>query len=52
MDDFEVDKQLEIRYKDIFKEIKKLDSKTQEEFLNVATQLIKSFKSIENEKNI
>ena len=52
MDDFEVDKQLEIRYKDIFKEIKKLDSKTQEEFFNVATQLIKSFKSIENEKNI
>ena len=30
MDDFEMDKQLEIKYKDMFKEVQKLDTKTQE----------------------
>lgn len=48
MDDFEVDKQLEIKYQDMFKEIKKLDSKTQNEFFDVVETLIKSFKNIEN----
>ncbi len=51
MDDFEMDKQLEIKYKDMFKEIKKLDAKTQEEFFSVAEKLIKSFKNIENARN-
>ena len=46
MDDFDMDKKLEIKYKEMFKE--KLDKKTQEEFFNVADNLIKSFKSIEN----
>ena len=35
IDDFEMDKKLEIKYKDMFKEIKKLDNKTQEEFFSV-----------------
>ena len=48
MDDFDMDKKLEIKYKETFKEIKKLDKKTQEEFFNVADNIIKSFKSIEN----
>ena len=48
MDDFDMDKQLEIKYKDMFREIKKLDEKTQNEFFNVADNLIKSFKKIEN----
>ena len=43
-----MDKKLEIKYKEMFKEIKKLDKKTQEEFFNVADNIIKSFKSIEN----
>lgn len=29
MDDFEMDKQLEVKYKNMFREIKKLDEKTQ-----------------------
>ena len=48
MDDFELDKQLEIKYKEMFKEIKKLDSKTQEEFFSLAENIIKSFKNIQN----
>lgn len=48
MDDFELDKQLEIKYNEMFREIKKLDKKTQEEFFNVAENIIKSFKNIEN----
>ena len=48
MDDFDMDKKLEIKYKEMFKEIKKLDKKTQEEFFYVADNLIKSFKNIEN----
>ncbi len=32
LDDFKLDKQLEIKYKDMFREIKKLDNKTQKEF--------------------
>lgn len=47
MDDFNMNKQLEIKYKDMFKEIQKLDEKTQEEFFNIAEKLIKSFKNIE-----
>lgn len=48
MDDFELDKQLEIKYNEMFREIKKLDKKTQEEFFNVAENIIKSFKNNEN----
>ena len=48
LDDFDMDKQLEIKYKDMFKEIKKLDSKTQIEFFSVAEKLIESFKTVEN----
>lgn len=51
MDDFDMDKQLEIKYKDMFKEIKKLDAKTQVEFFSVAEKIIKSFKNIENTRN-
>ena len=51
MDDFELDKQLEIKYKEMFKEIKKLDSKTQEEFFSLAENIIKSFKNIKNNAN-
>lgn len=52
MDDFTMDKQLEIKYKDMFKEIKKLDEKTQQEFFSVAEKLIKSFKNIEDNSNL
>lgn len=48
MDDFEMDKQLEIKYKEMFREIKKLDGKTQQEFFNLADSIIKSFKNIED----
>lgn len=48
LDDFDMDKQLEIKYKDMFREIKKLDSKTQIEFFSVAEKLIESFKTVEN----
>ena len=51
MDDFEMDKQLEIKYKDMFKEIKKLDDKTQKEFFSVAEKMIQSFKNIQNNAN-
>lgn len=46
MDDFDMNKQLEIKYKDMFKEIKKLNPKAQQEFFNVAENLIESFKKI------
>lgn len=48
MDDFQMDRKLEIKYKEMFKEIKKLDENTQEEFFNLADNLIKSFKNIED----
>lgn len=48
MDDFEMDKKLEIKYKEMFKEIKKLDEHTQQEFFNLADSIIRSFKNIEN----
>lgn len=51
MDDFDMDKQLEIKYKDMFREIKKLDKKTQQEFFSVAEKIIKSFKNIEDNSN-
>lgn len=50
MDDFEMDKQLEVKYKNMFREIKKLDEKTQKEFFNVAESIIKSFENIEKNK--
>lgn len=46
-----MDKKLEIKYKEMFKEIKTLDKKTQEEFFNVAENIIKSFKNIEKRWN-
>ena len=48
IDDFEMDKKLEIKYKEMFKENKKLDDKKQEEFFYLADSIIKSFKNIEN----
>jgi transcriptional regulator with XRE-family HTH domain len=50
MDDFNMDKKLEIKYREMFKEIQKLDEKTQEEFFVLADNIIKSFKNIE--KNV
>ena len=47
MDDFDMDKQIKIKNKEMFKEIKKLDKKTQDEFFNLAESIIKSFKNIE-----
>lgn len=44
----ELDKQLEIKYREMFREIKKLDVNTQNEFFNLADNIIKSFKKIEN----
>ena len=49
MDDFEMDKQMEIKYKEMFREIKKLDIKTQEEFFKLSEYLIKSLKNIKNQ---
>lgn len=51
MDDFELDEQLEIRYKEMFRDIQRLDAKTQEEFFNLANSIIKSFKNIEKNKD-
>lgn len=52
LDDFKLDKQLEIKYKDMFREIKKLDNKTQKEFFCITDKLIKSLSNIEkNAKN-
>lgn len=48
MDDFQMDRKLEIKYKEMFKEIKKLDENTQEEFFNLVDSIIKSFKNIED----
>lgn len=48
IDDFEMDKKLEIKYKEMFKEIKNLDDKAQEEFFYLADSIIKSFKNIAN----
>ena len=47
MDDFEIGKQLEIKYKDLFREVSKLTENTQKEFFNVTEELIKSLKNIE-----
>ncbi len=49
MDDFEMDKQMEIKYKEMFREIKKLDIKTQEEFFKLSEYLIISLKNIKNQ---
>ena len=43
-----MDRKLEIKYKEMFKEIKKLDENTQEEFFNLVDSIIKSFKNIED----
>jgi transcriptional regulator with XRE-family HTH domain len=50
MDDFEVDKQIEIKYKDMFREVTKLDESTQKEFFNIVEEIIKSLKNIEKNK--
>lgn len=48
LNDFKMEKRLEIKYKDMFKEITKLNEQTQEEFFNMAETIIKSLKTIEN----
>lgn len=47
MDDFDIDERLRIKYKEMFKEIQKLNPKTQEEFFCITDSLIKSFKKLE-----
>lgn len=47
MDDFKLEKRLEIKYKELFKELETLEAKTQDEFFSLAENIIKSFKSIE-----
>lgn len=47
MDDFDIDERLRIKYKEMFKEIQKLNPKTQEEFFGITDNLIKSFKKLE-----
>ena len=47
MDDFEIDKQLEIKYNEIFRTIKEFDYTTQEEFFNIVNSLLTSFKNLE-----
>ena len=44
-----MDKQMEIKYKEMFREIKKLDIKTQEEFFKLSEYLIISLKNIKNQ---
>lgn len=46
MDDFRVEKRLEIKYREMFKEIECLDEKSQDEFFILADNIIKSFKNI------
>lgn len=48
IDDFDKDRKLEIKYKEMFKEIRKLDEKTQEEFFNIANNMILSLRNIED----
>ncbi len=50
MDDFEMDKQLEIRYKEIFREIKKLQEPTQKEVFKIIDSVVSSCKNIENKR--
>lgn len=47
IDDFKTNKQLEIKHREMFIEIEKLDEKTQKEFFNLTSNIIKSFKNIE-----
>lgn len=46
MDDFDMDRKLEIRYNEMLGQIKKLDNKMQQEFLSVMENILISFKSI------
>ena len=50
INDFEINKHLEIKYKEMFRDVSKFDGKTQEEFFNVVETLIKSFKNIQKGK--
>lgn len=50
INDFEINKHLEIKYKEMFRDVSKFDEKTQEEFFNVVETLIKSFKNIQKGK--
>lgn len=47
MDDFEVNKQLEIKYKEMFLEVQKLDIEAQNEFFKITEQLIKSLTKLQ-----
>lgn len=51
LDDFELNKQLEIKYRNMYREVSKLDESTQKEFFNVVGEVIKSFKNIEKSKS-
>lgn len=50
MDDFDLDKQLEIKYKELFKDVQNLDKYAQQEFFILADNIIRSFKNIEKNK--
>ncbi len=50
MDDFEMDKQLEIKYKEMFREIKKLEEPAQEEIFKIIASIINSFKNMEDKE--
>jgi len=47
IDDFSMDKRLEIKYNDLFKEIEKLDDISREEFFKLSNELISSLKRME-----
>ena len=51
MDDFKMDKHIEIKYREMFRDIQKLDKSTQEEFFSIAEKILISLKKIENMKN-
>lgn len=50
MDDFDLDKQLEIKYKELFKDVQNLDEYAQQEFFILADNIIRSFKNIQKNK--
>lgn len=49
LDDFNTDRRLELRCKDLLKEVENLDKKTQDEFFIVVHTLLKSMKNIEKD---
>lgn len=51
LDDFEKNKKLEIKHRDILREVSQLDEELQYEYFRLSNQLIKSLKTIQNFKN-